>query len=342
MKVAIVDGKKSPVISNVPEPKIQSPYDVICENIYCATCTGTDLHLIRGTFPHPIIYPSILGHEGVGRVIEVGSKVRAFKIGDLITRVGAPETEELSVCWGGISEFGVARDHFTMRMDGLPESEYSAYKVNWHVPDGIISEIDATMIITWRENLSYVMRLGISAGSRVLISGSGASGLGLARMAVLQGAGYVCLVGGKARKKNAESLGISEYLDYRDQDALDSYANDNEGTLDFIIDANGINGCLNVFMPCIRRGGTFACYGKDDWLNYAIPPFFGKTSFNFYNNGYDVYEAHIPVLDYIRSGKLDAKAWIDDDQIFTIDQTSEAYSHVEEKKAVKSIIKIKG
>ena len=45
---------------------------------------------MRGGHPRPIQYPTILGHESVGRVIEVGKKVKNFHCGDLVTRVGAP------------------------------------------------------------------------------------------------------------------------------------------------------------------------------------------------------------------------------------------------------------
>src|SRR5487761_262998 len=51
----------------------------------CGVCR-TDLHLLDGELPH-IHYPITPGHEGVGRVAEVGPSVRRFRLGD---RVGLP------------------------------------------------------------------------------------------------------------------------------------------------------------------------------------------------------------------------------------------------------------
>lgn len=43
-----------------------------------------------GLHPYPVTFPTILGHESVGRVVEIGSKVRNLQVGQLISRVGAP------------------------------------------------------------------------------------------------------------------------------------------------------------------------------------------------------------------------------------------------------------
>lgn len=217
MKALIVDGKTPPRVREIGEPVIRSPYDAICENLYCATCTGTDLHIIHGIFSVPVTYPTVIGHESVARVVEVGEKVRSFRPGDLVTRVGAhPMEEGLNAHWGGMSQLGLAKDHLTMRLDGLPEAECRPYRVNNRIPEGLIDPVDATMIITWRETLSYVTRMGVAGGARVLVSGSGANGLSIARMALLRGAAHVCMVGSGTRRQNAGGLELSGYLDYRD------------------------------------------------------------------------------------------------------------------------------
>ena len=65
--------------------------------------TGTDLHVIDGTFAEHVDYPSVIGHESIGEVIEAGAKVRNFKLGDLITRVGtrAQAAGSVKLSWGG-------------------------------------------------------------------------------------------------------------------------------------------------------------------------------------------------------------------------------------------------
>lgn len=73
--------------AEVPDPRIEQPTDSVVRLTLSAIC-GTDLHMIRGTMPG--MRPgTVLGHEGVGVVEEVGSSVRAFRPGD---RVVIPST----------------------------------------------------------------------------------------------------------------------------------------------------------------------------------------------------------------------------------------------------------
>jgi threonine dehydrogenase-like Zn-dependent dehydrogenase len=80
-------------LDNVSEPKIEEPTDAIVRITASAIC-GTDLHMVRGTMPG--MKPgTILGHEGVGVVEEVGRDVRNFRPGD---RVVIPSTIACGVC----------------------------------------------------------------------------------------------------------------------------------------------------------------------------------------------------------------------------------------------------
>jgi threonine dehydrogenase-like Zn-dependent dehydrogenase len=87
MKAVVFRGIGDIRLENVPEPKLQKPNDVIVRLTASAIC-GTDLHMIRGTLPG-MQEGTILGHEGVGVVEEVGSAVRNFRVGD---RVVVPST----------------------------------------------------------------------------------------------------------------------------------------------------------------------------------------------------------------------------------------------------------
>lgn len=80
-------------IEEVPEPVIENPQDAIVRLTASAIC-GTDLHMIRGTMPG-MKSGTVLGHEGVGVVEEVGKDVRNFKPGD---RVVIPSTIACGYC----------------------------------------------------------------------------------------------------------------------------------------------------------------------------------------------------------------------------------------------------
>jgi threonine dehydrogenase-like Zn-dependent dehydrogenase len=93
MKAVVFHGIGDIRLDNVPEPKLQDEFDAIVRLTASAIC-GTDLHMIRGTFPG--MKPgTILGHEGVGVVEEVGKGVRNLRPGD---RVVIPSTIACGYC----------------------------------------------------------------------------------------------------------------------------------------------------------------------------------------------------------------------------------------------------
>ena len=57
------------------------PHDVQIDILYCGVC-HSDLHTARDEW-HNTIYPSVPGHEIVGRITKVGTHVKAFKVGEM-------------------------------------------------------------------------------------------------------------------------------------------------------------------------------------------------------------------------------------------------------------------
>lgn len=80
-------------LEDVPEPRIEAPTDAIVRLTASAIC-GTDLHFVRGTVGG--MRPgTILGHEGVGIIEELGPDVRNLQVGD---RVVIPSTIACGNC----------------------------------------------------------------------------------------------------------------------------------------------------------------------------------------------------------------------------------------------------
>jgi threonine dehydrogenase-like Zn-dependent dehydrogenase len=93
MKAIVFHGVGDIRLDTVKEPKIKEDTDAIVRLTASAIC-GTDLHLVRGTLPG--VKPgTILGHEGVGVIEELGKDVRSFKVGD---RVVIPSTIGCGYC----------------------------------------------------------------------------------------------------------------------------------------------------------------------------------------------------------------------------------------------------
>lgn len=80
-------------LDRVKDPELTAPTDAIIRITAAAIC-GTDLHMVRGTMPG--MKPgTVLGHEGVGIVEEVGKQVRNLRRGD---RVVVPSTIACGYC----------------------------------------------------------------------------------------------------------------------------------------------------------------------------------------------------------------------------------------------------
>lgn len=93
MKAVVFHGIGDIRLEDVAEPRIEAPTDAIVRITASAIC-GTDLHFIRGSFSG--MQPgTILGHEGVGIVEELGEDVRNLEIGD---RVVIPSTIACGNC----------------------------------------------------------------------------------------------------------------------------------------------------------------------------------------------------------------------------------------------------
>jgi uncharacterized zinc-type alcohol dehydrogenase-like protein len=80
-KAYAAQSSTSPLAPFSFERRDPSPTDVQIEILYCGVC-HSDIHTARDEWGGTI-YPCVPGHEIVGRVSKVGSKVAKFKKGDL-------------------------------------------------------------------------------------------------------------------------------------------------------------------------------------------------------------------------------------------------------------------
>jgi threonine dehydrogenase-like Zn-dependent dehydrogenase len=93
MQAVVFRGVGDIRMEDVPEPTIKDPQDAIVRLTASAIC-GTDLHMVRGTM-QGVKPGTVLGHEGVGIVEELGKEVRNLSIGD---RVVIPSTIACGYC----------------------------------------------------------------------------------------------------------------------------------------------------------------------------------------------------------------------------------------------------
>lgn len=125
MKAVCWHGANDVRVDTVPDPKILNPRDAIVKITSTAIC-GSDLHLYNGFIP-TMEKGDILGHEFMGEVVEVGSRVNNIKVGD---RVVVPFTISCGNC------FFCNRDLWSLCDNSNPNA-WIAEKLMGHSPAGL-------------------------------------------------------------------------------------------------------------------------------------------------------------------------------------------------------------
>ena len=81
MKALVYHGPRKVSVDNVPDATIEKPTDVLVRITTTNIC-GSDLHMYEGRTDMPA--NSVLGHENLGEVIEIGEAVDRVKVGDRV------------------------------------------------------------------------------------------------------------------------------------------------------------------------------------------------------------------------------------------------------------------
>ena len=91
MKALVKTGPKEEDLElKLDWPEAEPDPDQVKLRIAAAGICGTDIHILRGTWRCD--YPVVIGHEFCGTVIEVGSRVRGFKVGDRVVAANPAKT----------------------------------------------------------------------------------------------------------------------------------------------------------------------------------------------------------------------------------------------------------
>lgn len=257
MKAVVFHGVGDIRLDDVPEPKIEQPTDAIVRITASAIC-GTDLHMVRGTMPG--MQPgTILGHEAVGVVEEVGRDVHNLKRGD---RVVIPSTIACGGCAycrqgyyaqcdeanpngrdAGTAFFGGPKQ--TGPFNGL-QAEYAripfAHVGPVRLPDSV-SDDQAILLSDIFPTGYFGAKLAeIKDGDTVAVFGCGPVGLFTIISAKLLGAGRVLAVDTiPTRLEMARALG-AEAIDYNAEHPVEAIKRLTNGIgADRAVDAVGVD-----------------------------------------------------------------------------------------------------
>ncbi|XP_018837425.2 probable mannitol dehydrogenase [Juglans regia] len=235
--------------------------DVTFRVLYCGIC-HSDLHMLKNDWGYTA-YPLVPGHEIVGVVTEVGSKVETFKVGDKVgvgCMVGAchscnncannlenycPKSiltygfkyHDGTITYGGYSDIMVADEHFVIR-----------------IPDNLPLDACAPLLCSGITVYSPMKFYGLDKpGMQVGVVGLGGLGHVAVKFAKAMGAKVTVISTSAKKKKEAlESLGADSFLVSSDQDEMQAA----QGKLDGIIDT------VSAMHPLVPLIGLLKLNGK--------------------------------------------------------------------------------
>ncbi len=260
--------------------------DVEIEILYCGVC-HSDLHTARNDWGGTI-YPSVPGHEIVGRVTNVGSEVSKFKVGDMAAigclvdscrtcdsckkdleqyclngMVGTYNGKDKHLgghTFGGYSQKVVVVEDFVLR---VPENlDLSA-----------VAPLLCAGITTW----SPLRHWNVGVGTKVAVVGLGGLGHMAIKLAKGLGADVTLFSRTPSKAKDAVALGANTVIISTDENQMQSV----KGKFDLIIDTVPYVHDINPYVTTLNINGTLVLVGYlgglEPILN-TVPMILGRKS----------------------------------------------------------------
>jgi len=272
MKALVYHGPGQKAWEEVPDPVIIDPTDVIVQ-IDTTTICGTDLHILKGDVP-AVTVGRILGHEGVGTIIEIGAGVSSVDIGDRVIISCVSACGSCSYCHQGLYAHCLADEGasgigwiFGHLIDGtqaeyvrVPFADNSVYKL----PDGVSDEAGVMLSDILPTGFEIGVRYGkVKPGDVVAVVGAGPVGLAAIMTAGLYGAARVIALDlDESRLDQAMSFGATDTVNSGDADWEEQVrAMTDRLGVDVAIEAVGIPDTFLACTKIVRPGGSVANVG---------------------------------------------------------------------------------
>jgi len=305
MRGIFVTAQGQTEILELPEPEL-GPYEALVQVEACGICNSTDAKIIHGEFVRGT-YPVLLGHESVGRVIRVGSKVTSFRVGDRVLRSNLRD-EHVPYpggrsCWGGFVERAIVVDVWAKQ-----GAAYNTFPHPQQIVPPQIPPPQAAAAITLKETLSCLENSDVRPGQSLAVVGTGPVAQTLVLAARLSGIRPVVVFGRRPEwAERFATLGADGYV-AGEAVPPEVQALLDQGGFDRAIEAVGSRAALDRCLQVVGPAGRVNLYGiapeSDDYLPEQTEDprvFRGKVA---------EAETHDKLLGWVHEGKVDLADWV--------------------------------
>ncbi|OYD09639.1 alcohol dehydrogenase family protein [Paludifilum halophilum] len=346
MKAVTFHGPGHVRVETVEDPRIQEPADAIVRVTTGAIC-GSDLHLYHGTIPG-LLPGSVIGHEYVGVVEEVGAQVTAFRPGDRVVgafhvacgKCGSCRRSLYNQCQhGGVLGYGVAFGNLQGTQAEYARIPYADYTLR-KVPEGLSDEqaLFSGDILTTA--YGAVINSGLRPGESAAVIGCGPVGIMAVQSALSLGASRVYAIDlVKERTDLASQLGAVPVPSAE----VNVMSKMNELTggegADVVIEAVGGSKTLQLAFQLVRGGGCVSAVGVTAEDTFSYPLMNSLTKDITFRIGLaNIHRDIDATLSLVRGGRIDPTVVVS--HRLPLDQAPEGYRLFDQRQANKVLLKL--
>lgn len=262
MKAVFIKGLGEIEIKDVPIPKINSK-EVLVKMIVCGVC-GTDIEKIKGKSATPLK----LGHEVAGVIVEVGSAVKNFAVGDRVFVHHHVPCYTCYYCRHG--DYTLCDEFPKSNLDPCGMAEYFRVPED-NVEKGAILKLpnevefdEAALIEPIGCCIRGLNKAKVNAGDDVLIIGAGPVGLIMISLLKLFGAGNIIVSETSSfRLSIAKSFNVNAAVNPINENLKETVYEVTDGRgVDLAIVAVGNAKVIPQALDLLRKGGKLLLFGS--------------------------------------------------------------------------------
>lgn len=345
MKAAVFYGPNDMRLEDVEMPSYNEKELLVKVNV-AAVC-GTDVRIFQGKKTKGVRTPSVIGHELVGTIYEVGGEVKGFEVGERIAVEPVIPCGSCHYCQNAMENVCANRTAIGYEYDGgfaeyirIPEAALKSKNII-KIPDHVSLE-KAVIAEPLACCINGMKKANVKVNDVVVIIGGGPIGLLHVQLAKIAGAKTVILSELiEHRREKAELSGADIVVNPESESLINIVKKATEGLgADVVITAIGIPQLVNESITLLKKGGTLNLFaGFTQGVTSNIDPNFIHYNEINVNGTSSLTRAYFKeAMSLIESGRINTE--IISTKGFNLDNIEEAINSVQSGKGMKSIIEI--